>query len=119
MEAIILKFLPIAIWIGFGLRLFKHNIDKDFPYDKTEQGWKNIKSSIFSGLIVLVIFVLVWVIKADDNINTSDIPGVLSLFGWFGVYIAIGWTPDSILMWIITKGQASTQMIVNNSKIEP
>lgn len=118
MEQLVIKLLPIAIWLGFFLRLYKHNIDKDFPFNtNTELGRTNINSAVFSGIVTLILFVLVWIIKADDNIDTSTITGVLSLFGWFGMYFAIGWTPDSILQWIISKGQASMHMTIDKSNV--
>jgi hypothetical protein len=94
------------MWVGFALRIFKHIIDKDFPYTfKTDVGKTNIQRTVFNGFIVGIFFVFAFFIKADDKIDTSNIEGVITLISWIGAYLFWGWGIDSVFLWIMGKSE--------------
>lgn len=114
MEQIIIKALPFFIFVGLGARFLMHWRDKDYPYDRTtEQGKQNIRNSVFSLVITIIVFIPTLIIKADDSFDTSTLTGVLAMAGWFFTYLIIGWAIDSIFLAIMKKGEANIQRTID------
>ena len=110
----IIKYLPYLLWIGLFLRFYYHWVDKDFPFTLTsDEGKKNIKKSIGSVMLVGIAFAFALIIKADDNIDTSDLLGVGKLIFWIGCYIAIGWFIDSVFFAVIGKSKVKIDSEIN------
>ena len=87
----------IIILFGFLLRVFKYFKDTYFPFNMvSEDGKKNVKKVIFSGIISLFIYWLSFYYHpAPEQMEGLDFIALLL------VYFIIGWGADSLLLWLI------------------
>lgn len=84
--------INLLIFVGYLLRVAYHYLNENYSFSwKTDEGKKNIKRSIFSGLISgLVTFLFFWV-------HSDDHPANELVFARICVtYLGLGWSISSI-----------------------
>jgi len=106
MEQKVINLLPYLLWAGYILHMINNYFTESIPFTwKTAEGKKNIKSTIFGGLLVAVIFPFALIIEMDNKINTSTYQGVVTLILWVIGYLSIGWAMVSLFMASMKKGE--------------
>lgn len=112
----IINYLPWLMWVGFALRMFWHNINKDYPFNRsTEVGVKNIKLAVFSALVNAVFFMFFLTIKMDDSFDTSNWTGILLLIVFIVFYLGWGWFSDVLFLKLMSKFEKKSEEIMDKT----
>lgn len=105
----------ILLFAGLGLRIFYHISSEDYPYNlwnkiptaayddekkKFKEGWKNVKQTMFSFILVLITWFLCYYLHFDDTITDG-----WKLIGLWVLYVTIGWAIDSIFLFLMDMGE--------------